>query len=435
MSTFVFSQLTIQKPIEHQCNILPLKEAPVYAKVDLSKKLKNRLLKESEEKMEPTDTKVNAELSANANNYMNIRFEGEDENYKHLTNLNYMNLEFSNSLRYYENVRELLSNSADRGRIESLNLDLPAKFSTVHQHQQPIRVCNKCGHACQTKNSNDTDTPKPKGSQLALTEIATFENYVPMSPLKLGTQSEKSADSIVDATTEKRTFKPLRLNTKYSTLESYSKHADKFLVEMRKRSNSASSPENVGSVDSKDSDQADSRMPVDSDSGLESDKLSSQENDDTLETLQRHRKESSGSSSGGIVAGGIRRLSSIVCKSSNRDSSSSNDSGFSSASLKYPCQDFVDFEMPLTTAGSTKRHHSFNQHSHKNGDSSYSPTPRRAKSTDPLRDLAFQFHRGSVVPKSSSAEAELPLYLTKRDHCKGKLCYHKFSFRSHIPCC
>lgn len=354
---------------------------------------------------------------------MNIRFDGEDENYKHLINLNYMNLEFSNSLRYYENVRELLSNSKNRERIESLNIDLPTKFSAVHQHQHPIRVCNKCGHACQTKNGDEVDKPKPKVSHPALTESATFENYVPMSPLKLDTQSEKSASGTLDAALEKRTFKPLRLNTKYSTLESYSKYADKFLVEMRKRSNSASSPENVGSIDSKDSDHADSQLLVDSDSGLENDKFSSQENDDTLDKLQRHRKESSGSSSGGIVAGGIRRLSNIVCKSSNRDSSSSNDSGFSSASLKYPCQDFVDFEMPLTTVVSTKRHNSFNQRSHKNGDNSYSPTPRRAKSTDPLRDLAFQFHRGSMVPKSSSAEAELPLYLTKRDQYKGKIFY------------
>lgn len=403
------------KPTEHRCNSLPPKEAPVYAKVDLSKKIKNRLLKENEKKVEPEDpTKTAADSTANPNNYMNIRFDGEDENYQHLTNLNYMNLEFSNSLRYYENVRELLSNSKDRERIESLNIDLPAKFSSVHQHQQPIRVCNKCGHACQTKNGHDSDKPKPKAGHPVLTKSATFENYVPMSPLKLGTQSEKSANEI-EAALEKRAFKPLRLNTKYSTLESYSKYTDKFTVEMRKRSNSASSPENVGSVDSKDSDQADSRLPVDSDSGLESDKLSSQEND-TVETLQRHRKESSG-----IVAGGIRRLSSIVCKSSNRDSSSSNDSGFSSASLKYPCQDFVDFEMPLTTVVSTKRHNSFNQHGHQNGDNSYSPTPRRAKSTDPLRDLAFQFHRGSIAPKSSSAEAELPIYLTKRDHCKGEV--------------
>lgn len=73
----------------------------------------------------------------------------------------------------------------------------------------------------------------------------------------------------------------------------------------------------------------------------------------------------------------VRRSSSVPCKS-NRDSSSSNDSGV--------------FELPrrvqLYTISST--------------------LPRRSKSSDPLRDLSFQFNKAGEG-KSASAEAEVPV--------------------------
>ncbi|CAH1154503.1 unnamed protein product [Phaedon cochleariae] len=71
----------------------------------------------------------------------------------------------------------------------------------------------------------------------------------------------------------------------------------------------------------------------------------------------------------------VRRSSSVPCKS-NRDSSSSNDSGV--------------FELPR------KPHFPPSQ-----------TLPRRSKSSDPLRDLTFQFTKAEV--KSSSAEGEVPV--------------------------
>uniref|UniRef100_A0A1Y1M359 Uncharacterized protein n=2 Tax=Photinus pyralis TaxID=7054 RepID=A0A1Y1M359_PHOPY len=70
----------------------------------------------------------------------------------------------------------------------------------------------------------------------------------------------------------------------------------------------------------------------------------------------------------------VRRSSSVPCKS-NRDSSSSNDSGV--------------FELPRRIA------------------SGIATLPRRSKSSDPLRDLSFQFQK--VDGKSASAEAEVPV--------------------------
>ncbi|KAJ8926367.1 hypothetical protein NQ314_021274 [Rhamnusium bicolor] len=71
----------------------------------------------------------------------------------------------------------------------------------------------------------------------------------------------------------------------------------------------------------------------------------------------------------------VRRSSSVPCKS-NRDSSSSNDSGV--------------FELPRRTQICANQ-----------------TLPRRSKSSDPLRDLSFQFNK--VDNKSASAEAEVPV--------------------------
>ncbi|CAG9856426.1 unnamed protein product [Phyllotreta striolata] len=71
----------------------------------------------------------------------------------------------------------------------------------------------------------------------------------------------------------------------------------------------------------------------------------------------------------------VRRSSSVPCKS-NRDSSSSNDSGV--------------FELPRKQPACANQ-----------------TLPRRSKSSDPLRDLTFQFAKSEA--KSASAEAEVPV--------------------------
>ncbi|XP_018572874.1 uncharacterized protein LOC108912178 [Anoplophora glabripennis] len=71
----------------------------------------------------------------------------------------------------------------------------------------------------------------------------------------------------------------------------------------------------------------------------------------------------------------VRRSSSVPCKS-NRDSSSSNDSGV--------------FELPRRPQICANQ-----------------TLPRRSKSSDPLRDLSFQFNKAEN--KSASAEAEVPV--------------------------
>lgn len=107
----------------------------------------------------------------------------------------------------------------------------------------------------------------------------------------------------------------------------------------------------------------------------------------------------------------IRRSSSVPCKSGpNRDSSSSNDSGVSTCSLKHHGADFAEFELPLTTSMSSRRHiHALALKKGPHPSCLHSSLPRRSKSSDPLRDLTFHFQRVKVPAKSSSAEAEVPV--------------------------
>uniref|UniRef100_A0A182K990 IRS-type PTB domain-containing protein n=1 Tax=Anopheles christyi TaxID=43041 RepID=A0A182K990_9DIPT len=102
----------------------------------------------------------------------------------------------------------------------------------------------------------------------------------------------------------------------------------------------------------------------------------------------------------------IRRSESVPCKAQNRDSSSSNDSGVSTGSLRQRGTDFTDFELPLTTAMSARRHQ---RHILPAQNCVHASLPRRSKSFDPLRELSFQFQKARVPEKSTSAEAEVPV--------------------------
>ncbi|XP_055382436.1 uncharacterized protein LOC129612705 [Condylostylus longicornis] len=107
----------------------------------------------------------------------------------------------------------------------------------------------------------------------------------------------------------------------------------------------------------------------------------------------------------------IRRSASVPCKAQNRDSSSSNDSGVSTGSLRHRVGDFHDFELPLTTAMSARRHQRQVQPV---SACVHATLPRRSKSFDPLREISFQFQKVEIPGKSTSAEAEVPVLSAKQ---------------------
>lgn len=132
--------------------------------------------------------------------------------------------------------------------------------------------------------------------------------------------------------------------------------------------------------------------------------------------IQVHSREDGGEPDSVSSIVHIRRSSSVPCKTGNRDSSSSNDSGVSTGSLNQRGTDFAEFELPLS---SSKRQ---NEGSDKTNSSQclHNSLPRKSKSTDPLQELTFQFQK-DVSPKSSSAEAEVPVCPLKKNLFKGML--------------
>ncbi|XP_041981774.1 uncharacterized protein LOC121735161 isoform X2 [Aricia agestis] len=111
----------------------------------------------------------------------------------------------------------------------------------------------------------------------------------------------------------------------------------------------------------------------------------------------------------------IRRSSSVPSKSDkNRDSSSSNDSGVSTGSLKHHKGDFNEFEMPVTNAKSYKKHL-------KNKTMRNSLTPVhgpfvKSNSSDPMKNLTFQFEEVATMTKSNSCDVDT---LTRRKKTNG----------------
>ncbi|XP_045451538.1 uncharacterized protein LOC123660522 [Melitaea cinxia] len=105
----------------------------------------------------------------------------------------------------------------------------------------------------------------------------------------------------------------------------------------------------------------------------------------------------------------IRRSSSVPSKSDkNRDSSSSNDSGVSTGSLKHHKGDFNEFELPITNSKSCKKH---KNKSFRNTLTPVHASFLKSNSSDPLKNLTFQFEEVATLTKSNSCEVDT---LTRR---------------------
>lgn len=113
----------------------------------------------------------------------------------------------------------------------------------------------------------------------------------------------------------------------------------------------------------------------------------------------------------------IRRSSSVPSKTEkNRDSSSSNDSGVSTGSLKHHKCDFSEFELPITSSKSCKKHMKSSKQMRKTFNPSHLSMFIKSNSSDPLKNLTFQFEEVATLTKSNSFEADT---LTRRVKPKG----------------
>lgn len=487
----------------------------IYATVDKSKKTNRK-----KQDCKCPSEKLNAEDPASTN-YVNIdpiNLVPEPVEQHAAECANYANIDFAQSLEYYENARELLQRAGiTREEMDKLDSDSAVKEKINYIIANGVKVCNKCGHACKqgkngehdkegehpsTTESNKQDDylmmepakKQEKKSPEPMKQNKNFPGYLPMSPVsnsnttcnktdllkqcvnKLICEKSASNPSLIGPAVDrsrKRSDSDVRIpgsamlglhhngNSPYlrrhmmDSTDSIDRRAS-FLA--RKRSSSADSTryidddtesplsrttspssetlrkssvhslnstvENIPCTEHRmsspcihqesepcyDSDCCRKNSVIDVNSNETEDEVSSAT--DSLRTQIPEGLTNQQSVN-------IRRSSSVPCKSGqNRDSSSSNDSGVSTGSLKQRGGDFAEFELPLTTAMSSRRHHHAVNQQQIQMTCLHSSLPRRSKSSDPLRELTFQFQKVKIPAKSSSAEAEVPICPAKGG--KGK---------------
>lgn len=472
--------------------VQPSGELAIYATVDMTKKIKRRLMEQSCKCPHDDDDAENQ--TDTTSNYINLmplaRADGtplDDE----AISANYTNLEFALSLENYENAKEVLKKAGfSVGDLEE----------TLKQCMPRTKLCQKCGHASKNRHQKQKETDEhdredddeefepeevnDKPEDYMLMEPGknqpNFPGYLPMSPaapqnaqqapplpskeLMKRIIGEKSASNpslcgpAVDRS-RKRSENETRIpgscmmqlhksgGSPYARKQLMDNSdlltiADKRL-NARKRSSSADSSRFIEDTDDFESSETLRKSSLGQIEGRRSsspcihqetelddsccanktsDRCTATETED--DTSLSTTTQSQNSQSQSVY---IRRSASVPCKTQNRDSSSSNDSGVSTGSMRHRPGEFTEFELPLTTSLSTRRHqrhiHPVLVQSAAGQQCVHASLPRRSKSFDPLRDISFQFQRVKIPEKSTSAEAEIPIcppkqkgYSSPNDH-------------------
>lgn len=233
--------------------------------------------------------------------------------------------------------------------------------------------CSKCGHASEQdylcmepKSGNEENKPPVSSNNVA--------GYLPMSP----------------AVKQKMTAKALS-SSNPNLVTSHSRQNSQSLVPqstvLYQRKQLLESVDNLDLLASTEEEEEEERPRSGSIDSSRTEETSQEENTVTSPCIcDRHRQQQQ------LL---VRRSSSVPCKTGNRDSSSSNDSGVFELSRRI-------------VQPQTHRHNLHNQ--------SPNTLPRRSKSSDPLRDISFNFDQKcpeapakSSNGKSVSAEAEVPI--------------------------
>jgi len=432
-------------PVMNACGQLA-----IYATVDKAKKTK---------KSEPLQD----------SNYVNVNIPSECPD-----GTNYENIDFAQSLEYYENAKDVLQRAGlEKNDCEGDNKKDEVSFSV----NNGIRVCNKCGH-CQTPcTEKHDDYLLMDPSQNCQTSKKTPHGYLPMCPpnkpemskllASRGLSSEKSASfsnlpgcgrgretripgsAMMVMPNIRRLIDSDDARKKITSRKrSSSADSSRYLEELEDVASRTSSPSSPRHTTEKPTSNSLTSLPYQSPKKMvpEPAHESHQHPEGEEEVCDRTIIDDDCHSSSGSLQTlvyesatspgvNIRRSSSVPCKTgNNRDSSSSNDSGVSTGSLKQRGRDFTEFELPLTTSQSSRRHQSAQRHSTDMG-CLHASLPRRSKSTDPLRELTFQFQMTKIPAKSSSAEAEVPLCPTKKGKSKINFIHIIRSFAVHSPFC
>uniref|UniRef100_A0A0A9W787 Protein Dok-7 n=2 Tax=Lygus hesperus TaxID=30085 RepID=A0A0A9W787_LYGHE len=397
----------------------------IYATIDKSKKTKYKKEEESKEDKENEHKESDVEMVDGPNsNYVNVEPTSDKEATPRTEiQANYENLDFAQSLEYYENSKDVLQRAGiSKEELPGFCMD-----------KNGVKFCTKCGHACAelraAKNADDYLMMEPQNQK----PPNKHPGYLPMHP-SAKSESGKSWDmkSRIARGLNDRAASIPSLVDRSRRSDSDMRVPGSAMLGMNHPQSANSSPylmrRNPIAVTRKRSSSADSTR-------YDDDEVTLRCSQETVDSLPRPEEEADANGSVQSVVEAndslrsviesvsqdstapvpVRRSSSVPCKPANRDSSSSNDSGVSTGSLKHRGGDFAEFELPLTTSMSSRRH-LLSQALHASQDCClHASLPRRSKSSDPLKELSFQFPRVKVPAKSSSAEAEIPICHNKRE--------------------
>lgn len=366
------------------------------------------------------------------NNYENI--EPVIDTQPESKQINYANIDFTQSLEHYENSKDVLA-KVGISREEAAKLAEEIKEPTTCTASENPKVCTKCGHA---KDCGDNDYLMMNPEKETPKKPST--GYLPMQPAHNACSKEvlsricstgKSSSNPTLTGSQFIEGSKKRSESEYRVPGSAMLSSPYLRRRLLESTNCIES--NVGMLARKRSYSAESAHYTDDEkrtlfpSNLTIHKCSSEADkglipmikdrrtssvDPELKTYHDSEEVSAASSQPCSIK--IRRSSSVPSKTGhNRDSSSSNDSGVSTGSLSHRGTEFGEFELSVITNTSGRRH--LTSISQKNSPPVcfHNSLPRKSKSSDPLRELSFQFQKLKIPTKSSSAEGDIPTCVPK----------------------
>ncbi|XP_076280296.1 uncharacterized protein LOC143209024 isoform X1 [Lasioglossum baleicum] len=366
------------------------------------------------------------------NNYENV--EPVIDTQPEAKQANYANIDFTQSLEHYENSKDLLTKSGiSQEEIEKFADQI--KEEAPEPPAEESKICQKCGHVKDRENDYLVMDPEKQSPK------KPFPGYLPMQPahnacskeilsricsgIKSSSNPALSGSAMAADGGKKRSDSEFRVPGSAMLASPY----------LRRRyldGNGTESSGNISLLLRKRSYSAESAHYLDDENhtfpstltihkcSSEADKAALVQTDSHASCVNSETKMNQDSGQMSIASPQpsfikIRRSSSVPSKTGhNRDSSSSNDSGVSTGSLSHRTAEFVEFELSLAPSTSARKQNVLSIYRKSPPPTCYhSSLPRKSKSSDPLRELSFQFQKIKIPTKSSSAEADIPTCLPK----------------------
>ncbi|XP_048510672.1 uncharacterized protein LOC105688945 isoform X2 [Athalia rosae] len=366
------------------------------------------------------------------NNYENI--EPVIDTQPEPKQINYANIDFTQSLEHYENSKDILAKVAmSQNEVEKFAEELKEPVTCVADDSS--KVCIKCGHAKDGKNDYLMMNPEKEMPK------KPYPGYLPMQPAHNACSKEvlsricstgKSNSNPALAGSQLTEGSKKRSESEYRVPGSAMLSSPYLRRRFLDSTNCIDTTGNVGALARKRSYSAESahytddekltvfpstltihKCPSEADKGL---LISKERQTSCMEAEHKtyHDSEEISAASSQPCSIKIRRSSSVPSKAGhNRDSSSSNDSGVSTGSLSHRGTEFGEFELPIITATSGRKHLLSVSQKSPPPVCFHSSLPRKSKSSDPLRELSFQFQKLKIPTKSSSAEGDIPTCVPK----------------------